>query len=95
MTPSEVVTFQPRSISNHETGSVIVPPFKPLSDRLHRGLPESAFVLWGSLIEAAEGAVAESFPPPLRIPVFGPFDRRLALLGDDHTRKFSDHEAWS
>src|SRR6266566_871371 len=63
-----------------------VPAFETGTDRQDRGVPEPAFVLRGPLIETAERAIAEGFPPRPGISVLGPFDRRLALCRDHNSR---------
>src|SRR5580765_3707553 len=64
-----------------------VPVFETRTDRLHCGLPEPAFVLRRPLVEAAERAVAEGFPPRPGVSVLGPFDWWLALCWDHNARK--------
>src|SRR6266511_2453737 len=64
-----------------------VPVFETRTDRLHCGLPEPAFVLRGPLVEAAERAVAEGFPPRPGVSVLWPFDWWLALCWDHNAGK--------
>ena len=64
-----------------------VPVFETRTDRLHCGLPEPAFVLRRPLVEAAERAVAEGFPPRPGVSVLGPFDWWLALCWNHNAGK--------
>ncbi len=64
-----------------------VPGVETRTNRLDCGLPEPAFIFRSPLIQAAERAVAQGFPPRLRISVLRPHDRRLALCRHHDSRK--------